>query len=134
MDFKIVYLYNGEQWLAFKKDDGEYDYPDDEWTEVEPPAGIYTPMYFNGSEWIGATKEEWEQSLPKPEPIVPTDNEKIIANLQMQLMKSNMERTQMQKQLAMSLLDGQKKEKAIQVLQEQQGQIVLELTKLKGGN
>lgn len=57
---KVVYLYDGTPYLAELNEEGEYDYPKEAWTEVPPPEGIYEPFYFNGNEWIGSTKEEWE--------------------------------------------------------------------------
>ena len=65
--FKQVFLYDGTPYLAFINDEGEYDYPEEAWTEVTPPEGIYSPFYFNGNEWIGSTREEWLESLPKDE-------------------------------------------------------------------
>ena len=65
--FKQVFLYDGTPYLAFVNDEGEYDYPEESWTEVAPPEGIYSPFYFNGNEWDGSTKEEYEKSLPKEE-------------------------------------------------------------------
>ena len=50
---------------------------------------------------------------PKPEPIEPDPIEKVAANLQMQLTKSNIAQNQLQKQNA---------------------QMMLEIAKLKGGN
>ena len=55
MDFKQVYLTNGQPYLAFKGEDGEYQYPKDEWTETPPPAGGYQPMHFDGNKWVCAT-------------------------------------------------------------------------------
>lgn len=51
MDFKQVYLTNGQPYLAFKGEDGEYQYPKDEWTETPPPAediSLCTLMVING--------------------------------------------------------------------------------------
>ena len=61
MDFKQVFLYDGTPYLAFVNDEGEYQYPEEAWTETPPPDGIYSPFYFNGDEWIGSTKEEYEE-------------------------------------------------------------------------
>lgn len=87
-DFKIVYLYNGQQWLAFKNQDGEYDYPDDEWTDVPLPDGLYQPIHFNGSEWVGATREEWLKSQ-KPAEVEPDSNSELIAQLLMNDLEHN---------------------------------------------
>jgi hypothetical protein len=79
---KVVYLYDGTPCLVYKDEDGEYQYPNDEWTEVPPPEGIYSPFYFNGNEWIGSTREEWLESLPGDEEnIIPNDNDFLNAQL-----------------------------------------------------
>ena len=81
---KAVYLYDGTPCLVYKDEEGEYQYPNDEWTEVSPPEGIYSPFYFNGNEWIGSTREEWLESLPKDEPVNPSEidflNAQLISN------------------------------------------------------
>ncbi|WP_426457040.1 hypothetical protein [Staphylococcus cohnii] len=88
MDFKQVFLYDGTPYLAFRNEDGEYDYPNDEWTEVAPPEGIYSPFYFNGNEWVGATREEWETQQEKP-PVDPKTLEMMVSQLQLQVMIGN---------------------------------------------
>ena len=132
MDFKQVFLYDGTPYLAFRNEDGEYDYPKDEWTEVAPPEGIYSPFYFNGNEWIGSTKEEFEESLPKEEPIQPSAYELMMADTQMQVAESSFQLRDTQKQLAESMLESAEKDKRIEQLEEQQAQILLELTEMKG--
>ena len=59
---KIVYLLDGTPFIAELNEEGEYVYPNDEWTEVPPPEGIYQPFYYDGNEWIGSTREEWESN------------------------------------------------------------------------
>lgn len=89
MEFKQVWLYTGEPYLAFKID-GEFQYPLDEWTEVSPPEGIYSPFYYNGNEWVGSTREEWLETLPGEEE---TENHKPdeLDALNMQLIKNDLE-------------------------------------------
>ena len=42
---KVVYLWkDGQQVLVFKNNDGEYEYPNEKWTEQAPPEGIYSPF------------------------------------------------------------------------------------------
>lgn len=132
--FKQVYLYDGTPYLAFVNDEGEYDYPEEAWTEVEPPEGIYSPFYFNGNEWVGSTKEEYEESLPKEEPIQPSASELMMASTQMQVAESSFQLRDTQKQLAQSILESAEKDKRIETLEQQQAQILLELTEMKGVN
>lgn len=134
MEFKQVWLYTGEPYLAFKID-GEFQYPNDEWTDVRPPEGIYQPFYFNGNEWIGSTKEEYEKSLIKEETASqPSTSEMMMASTQMQVAESSFQLRDTQKQLAQSMLDVAEKDKRIEQLEQQQAQILLELTEMKGEN
>ena len=132
--FKQVFLYDGTPYLASLNNEGEYDYPNDEWTEVAPPEGIYSPFYFNGNEWIGSTKEEYEESLPKEEIPQPSASELMMASTQMQVAESSFQLRDTQKQLAQSMLEGAEKDKRIETLEQQQAQILLELTEMKGAN
>lgn len=132
--FKQVFLFDGTPYLAFLKEDGEYDYPQDEWTEVAPPEGIYSPFYFNGNEWIGSTKEEYKELLPKEETPEPTTSEVMMASTQMQVAESSFQLRDAQKQLAQSMLENAEKDKRIETLEQQQAQILLKLTEMKGEN
>lgn len=71
---KIVYLYNGALYVCRFDDNGNYIYPNDEYTEIPPPEGIYQPFYFDGEKWIGASREEWLENHTKPQS---ESNEKI---------------------------------------------------------
>lgn len=103
--FKQVFLYDGTPYLAFTNDEGEYDYPEESWTEVAPPEGIYSPFYFNGNEWVGATKEEYEATLPGKEPYVPSNGQIQLAQTQMQLAKTAVQIQKTQNQLADAMLE-----------------------------
>ena len=46
-------------------------------------------MYFDGSEWIGSTKEEYEESLPKEETPQPSASDLMMAGTQMQIAESS---------------------------------------------
>ena len=122
---KIVYLYDGTPYMVYKDEEGEYQYPNDEWTEVSPPEGIYSPFYFNGDEWIGTSKEEWElNNITDP---TPNDLKLMVSNLQKQLVMSNLNMSKMS-QVNMTQTND------IKELKEQLANVVLELTKLKNGS
>ena len=122
---KIVYLYDGTPYMVYKDEEGEYQYPNDEWTEVSPPEGIYSPFYFNGNEWIGTSKEEWElNNITDP---TPNDLKLMVSNLQKQLVMSNLNMSKMS-QVNMTQTND------IKQLKEQLANVVLELTKLKNGS
>ena len=90
---KIVYLYDGTPFIVELNDEGEYVYPKDEYTEVAPPEGIYQPFYYNGNEWIGTSKEEWElNNITEP---TPDDLKLMVSNLQKQLVMSNLNMSKM---------------------------------------
>lgn len=122
---KIVYLYDGTPFIVELNDEGEYVYPNDEYTEVAPPEGIYQPFYYDGNEWIGTSKEEWElNNITDPTP----DNLKLmVSNLQKQLVMSNLNMSKMS-QVNMTQTND------IKELKEQLANVVLELTKLKNGS
>lgn len=130
--FKQVFLYDGTPYLAFVNDEGEYNYPEESWTEVEPPEGIYSPFYFNGDEWIGSTKEEYEKSLPEREPHVPNINEIMLAQAQMQVTKTANQLIKTQQEQADTLTELTKKEQRLKEIEKQQAQTMLEIAKLKG--
>ena len=122
---KIVYLYDGTPYMVYKNEEGEYQYPNDEWTEVSPPEGIYSPFYFNGNEWVGTSKEEWElNNITDP---TPNDLKLMVSNLQKQLVMSNLNMSKMS-QVNMTQTND------IKELKEQLANVVLELTKLKNGS
>lgn len=127
-----VYLYDGTPFLLYKNANDEYIYPKDEWTEVAPPEGIYSPFYFNGNEWVGSTKEEYKKTLPKEELTQPSTSEIMMASTQIQVAESSFQLRDTQKQLAQSMLDIAEKDERIKQLEEQQAQILLELVELKG--
>ena len=122
---KVVYLYDGTPYMVYKDEEGEYQYPNDEWTEVSPPEGIYSPFYFDGNEWIGTSKEEWElNNITNP---TPNDLKLMVSNLQKQLVMSNLNMSKMS-QVNMTQTND------IKELKEQLANVVLELTKLKNGS
>lgn len=122
---KIVYLLDGTPFIAELNKEGEYVYPNDEWTEVPPPEGIYQPFYYDGNEWIGSTREEWElNNITDP---TPDDLKLMVSNLQKQLVMSNLNMSKMS-QVNMTQTND------IKELKEQVANVVLELTKLKNGS
>ena len=81
--------------LVYKSEDGspiiikenkEYNF---EWTETPPPEGIYSPFYFNGVEWIGISKEEFEEGNPI-NAYEPSATEIELAKTQMELFKAQL--------------------------------------------
>ncbi len=103
MDFKQVFLYDGTPYLAFRGSDGEYDYPNDKWTETQPPEGLYEPIHFNGNEWEGTSKEEWEKQQIEtgpPKKDDETHKDQIIADLSLELLKTQEELKDVRKDIS----------------------------------
>ncbi|QQC96551.1 hypothetical protein [Mammaliicoccus sciuri] len=122
---KIVYLYDGTPFIVELNDEGEYIYPKDEYTDVPPPEGIYQPFYYDGNEWVGTSKEEWElNNITEP---TPNELKLMVSNLQKQLVMSNLNMSKMS-QVNMTQTND------IKELKEQLANVVLELTKLKNGS
>ncbi|MEB5758270.1 hypothetical protein [Mammaliicoccus sciuri] len=122
---KIVYLYDGTPFIVEMNKEGEYVYPNDEYTEIPPPEGIYQPFYYDSNEWIGTSKEEWElNNITIP---TPNDLKLMVSNLQKQLVMSNLNMAKMS-QVNMTQTND------IKELKEQLANVVLELTKLKNGS
>lgn len=73
---KLVYKFDGTPTIINENVEYAFDY-----TETPPPEGIYSPFYFNGDEWIGATREEWLDTLPEKEPDIPSSHDFLNAQL-----------------------------------------------------
>ena len=48
METKQIYFYDGTSFLVMENEDGELEYPEEQWTDIAPPEGIYSPFYFDG--------------------------------------------------------------------------------------
>ncbi|RIL72720.1 hypothetical protein BUY49_02245 [Staphylococcus devriesei] len=84
---KVVYLWkNGSSVIVYLNEDGEFDYPLENWTEIKPPDGIYAPIYFDGKNWVGQSKDDFEKSI-EPTEIEPDEKDMIIADLTVQIAK-----------------------------------------------
>lgn len=94
--FKQVFDYNGNPYIL--RVDNKNNVLESEiekyqlykFTEIMPPKELYPPRTFDGSKWHGTTVEEYEEHN-KPPIILPDDIQKTIANLQVQLVKSQSE-------------------------------------------
>lgn len=94
---KIIYLYDGTPVIVQK----EEDYPNESWTETPPPEGIYQPYYFDGDEWIGTSKEDWEAMQDSP-PLTPKAIEMLVSKLQLQVMIGNVKTKELEDKLKVS--------------------------------
>lgn len=131
--FKQIYnREDGRPKLIESNEEGVFNFDKFIYTDIAPTSDLYEPMYFDGSEWIGSTKEEYEASLSEKEPRIPSVNEYMLAQAQMQVAKTAARLTTSQEEQAKVNLELTKKEKRIQQLEQQQADTLLEIAKLKG--
>lgn len=80
--FKQIYSReDGKPKLIESDEEGVFKFDKFHYTDIAPTSDLYEPMYFNGNEWVGATKEEYESSLPESEPDTPSSNDFLNAQL-----------------------------------------------------
>lgn len=131
--FKQIYnREDGRPKLIESNEEGIFSFDKFIYTDVVPTSDLYEPMYFDGNEWIGSTKEEYERDLPEKEPYIPNVNEIMLAQAQMQVTKTGARLITSQEEQAKVNLELTKKEKRIQQLEQQQADTLLEIAKLKG--
>ena len=131
--FKQIYnREDGRPKLIESNEEGVFNFDKFIYTDIAPTSDLYEPMYFDGSEWIGSTKEEYESSLPEKESHIPSVNELMEAQEQMQVPKNPARLITSQEEQAKVNLELTKKEKRIQQLEQQQADTLLEIAKLKG--
>ncbi|MBF0749726.1 hypothetical protein [Mammaliicoccus lentus] len=132
----VKQIYNksdGKPSLTYLNSEGVFEFDEFIYTEVIPPSDIYEPKYFDGDQWVGATREEWLESLPEEEPQPPDQSILQMAQTQMQVAESSYQLRDTQKKLASTMLDNAEKDKSIKNLEKQQAEIMLELAEIKGG-
>ena len=154
--FKQIYnREDGKPKLIESNEEGVFNFDKFIYTDIAPTSDLYEPMYFDGSEWIGSTKEEYEATLPGKEPYVPNISEIMLAQAQMQVTKTANQLMKSQKEqaaLAMELVKKEQrlkkneiiqaqtmkeltaKEQRLKDMEMQQAKTMLEITKLKGSN
>lgn len=64
-----------------------FDYPE-EYTEIKPEDGLYQPIFFDGTKWIGTKKEDWEASNPPEDVDVGVNIEDVILTNEELLMQN----------------------------------------------
>ncbi|MEY9140900.1 hypothetical protein [Mammaliicoccus lentus] len=99
MEFKQIYdKSTGNEMLITPNEEGFFEYDSFLYTEVKPPNSIYDPKFFDGLEWIGTSKEEWESNQSKP-PVEPKVLEMMVSQLQMQVMIGNKKTSEIEDKL-----------------------------------
>lgn len=79
-----------------------FDYDDSEYTDIQPPDGLYQPIHFNGKEWIGTLYEEWLSNQPTEETteIIVDEKDELIADLSLQLLEQQNHMENLQSDIA----------------------------------
>lgn len=103
MNYKQIYLYDGTPYLLQYTDEGEGNYPVEDWTDIAPPEGLYQPIHFDGEQWIGTPKEQWEAGRPPSEPYKPEATEILLARTQLQIAKMASLQEKAQQELAKAI-------------------------------
>lgn len=133
--FKQIYnREDGKPKLIESDGEGVFKFDKFNYTDIAPTSDLYEPMYFDGSEWIGSSKEEYEQSLPEGEPRTPNISEIMLAQAQMQVTKTANQLIKTQQEQADTLTELTKKEQRLKEIEKQQAQTMIEIAKLKGEN
>lgn len=64
--------------------DDNADLPDNA-TFVQPQDGLFDPLTWTGTTWVGITREEWLVKQPAATPVAPTTDQKFQAQLALQM-------------------------------------------------
>lgn len=108
--YKQVFDYNGKPFLVKTNNGGVLDEEDlksqnlYQYTDIMPPYDLYPPRQFDGENWHGATAQQYQDTNQQPV-IVPNQLELIVAKLQMQVAKGNVQLKETEKQLANALIE-----------------------------
>lgn len=96
---RYAYAWNSEmKFSGFKQVNDDYQLQSNE-TFKRPKDGLYDGTW-NGDDWVGITREEWEAKQPK-EPVEPSAEQQMIATLGQQQAKTDANVKQMQQMIAM---------------------------------
>ena len=73
-------------------------------TSVAPADGLYEPSW-NGSAWVGITREEWLAQQPAATPAAPTTDQKFQAQLALQIATMQKNQAEFNAQVLLQLAD-----------------------------
>ncbi|MCG2214700.1 hypothetical protein K4S29_02815 [Staphylococcus epidermidis] len=103
MKTKQIYFYDGTPYLVIENHNGEMEYPKGQWTDIEPPEGIYTPCHFDGKKWVGTSYEEWKRQqveVETPKQDTEIHKDQIIAELSLELIGTQEELSGVRKDIS----------------------------------
>lgn len=103
---KLIYFYNDQRQLDHSElVDDDYQLPANA-TDIRPADGLYEPLSFTGTEWVGVTREEWLANQPEPEPTQPTEQDKINAQLMLTDAKNKKDQDILNAQILLQIAKG----------------------------
>lgn len=103
MRTKQIYFYDGTPFLVMENKDGELEYPEEQWTDIVPPEGIYSPFHFDGKKWVGTSYEEWKRQqveVETPKQDTEIHKDQLIAELSLELIGTQEELSGVRKDIS----------------------------------
>lgn len=80
------------------------DLPDNA-TFVQPQAGLFDPLTWTGTDWVGVSREEWLAKQPAATPMEPTTDQKFQAQLALQMATMQKNQAEFNAQVLLQLAD-----------------------------
>ncbi|KZU45363.1 hypothetical protein [Lactiplantibacillus plantarum] len=84
--------------------DDNADLPDNA-TFVQPQDGLFDPLTWTGTTWVGITREEWLVKQPAATPVAPTTDQKFQAQLALQMATLQKNQAEFNAQVLLQLAD-----------------------------
>lgn len=104
---KAVYTWDADKHFnGIKMVEDDYQLADNE-TFKKPQDGLYEPISWTGTDWVGTPKEVWEANQPKIE-VKPTVQQQLNANLTQQvaqLLAANKQQAQLNAKLTVDVAE-----------------------------
>lgn len=85
MAAKLIYFYDDQKHLDHSELVDETAVVPTGATDIRPADGLYEPLTFTGTEWVGVTREEWLANSPEQPAPVPTAEQQMINALGQQV-------------------------------------------------
>lgn len=98
----MIQIFRKSDGKPFLIDESKEGYDKDLYTEIMPPSSLYWPVKFEGGEWVGTPYEEWkkQQIEEPPKKDDETHKDKIIADLSLELLKTQEELRDVRKDIS----------------------------------
>lgn len=99
----MIQIFRKTDGKPFLFDETKKGYDTDLYTEIMPPSSLYWPVKFDGGEWVGTPYEEWKKQQIETEPPEKDDEthkDQIIADLSLELLKTQEELSDVRKDIS----------------------------------